>query len=225
MTQPKRSARRTEVASGPGLRERKKLQTRLAISDIATRMFIERGFDQVTVAEVAKAADVSVNTIFNYFSTKEELFFDRAEEVEEEPSRIVRERRPGESALEALRRVYLHAMKANSGLFQAKRLRPFVATIEASPALKLRERLLYDQGEQRLVRTLIAETGADPDDPTARVVAALVTGVQWMLIQELRTRLLRGESEPKIRAALLRSFNRAVDLLGPSLGDYCRCPK
>jgi AcrR family transcriptional regulator len=207
------------------LRERKKQQTRLVISDLATKMFIERGFDQVTIAEVAKAADVSVNTIFNYFSTKEELFFDRAEQVEEEPSRIVRERRPGESALEALRRVYLHAMKANSGLFRAKRLKPFVATIEASPALKLRERVLYDQGEQRLVKTLIAETAADPADPTARVVAALVTGVQWMLIQELRTRLLRGESEPKIRAALLRSFNRAFDLLGPSLGDYCRRPK
>jgi AcrR family transcriptional regulator len=221
-TLQRNTTRRPAAASAPGLRERKKQQTRLAISDIATRLFIERGFDRVTVAEVAKAADVSVNTIFNYFSTKEELFFDRAEQVEEEPSRIVRERRPGESALDALRRVYLQAMQEQSGLFRARRVKPFVAAIDASPALKLHERLLYDQGEQRLVRTLIAETHADPDDPTARVAAALIAGVQWMLIQELRTRLLRGESEAKIRAALLRSFTRAFDLLGESLGDYCR---
>src|SRR5262245_10030705 len=88
----------------PGLRERKKQATRLAISEVATRMFIERGFDQVTVAEVADAAGVSANTIFNYFSTKEELFFDRSAEVEDAPSRIVRERRAGESVIDAVAR-------------------------------------------------------------------------------------------------------------------------
>src|SRR5689334_9757687 len=72
---------------------RKKTQTRLAISNVATQLFIERGFDHVTIAEVAAAANVSVNTIFNYFANKEELFFDRGEEVAEEPSRIVRDRR------------------------------------------------------------------------------------------------------------------------------------
>lgn len=208
----------------PGLRERKKQQTRLAISDVATHMFIERGFDNVTVAEVAAAANVSVNTIFNYFATKEELFFDRGEEVAEEPSRIVRERQPGESAIDAIRRVYVATIKAHSGMFES-RIKPFVATIEASAALKLRERVLYDLGEQRLVDTLIAETHATPADPTPRVVAALITGLQWMLIQEFRRRLLRGEPQAKISAALVRAAERGFDLLDTGIADYARRPK
>src|SRR6266567_1533882 len=98
------------VVAGSGLRERKKQRTRQAISDVATRLFIARGFDAVTVAEVAQAADVSVNTVFNYFSTKEDLFFDRAETFINEPSRIVRARRRGESVVDALYRSYRAAI-------------------------------------------------------------------------------------------------------------------
>ncbi len=61
-----------------GLRERKKRQTRQHISDVATGLFLERGFDAVTIAEVAEAADVSVNTVYNYFPAKEDLFLDRS---------------------------------------------------------------------------------------------------------------------------------------------------
>ncbi|WP_326640923.1 TetR/AcrR family transcriptional regulator [Streptosporangium sp. NBC_01755] len=82
-----------------GLRERKKRETRERISNIATGLFMMRGFDNVTVAEVARAADVSVNTVFNYFGTKEDLLFDRQEEVEDLPSRVVRERGRQDSAL------------------------------------------------------------------------------------------------------------------------------
>jgi AcrR family transcriptional regulator len=173
---------------------------------------------------VADAANVSVNTIFNYFATKEELFFDRGEEVAEEPSRIVRERESGESAVDAIRRVYIKTIKERGGFFQA-RVKPFLATIEASPALKLRERVLYDLGEQRLVDTLIAETGAKTDDPTPRVVAALIIGLQWMLMQEFRRRLLRDEPDAKISAALVRTAERGFDLLASGIGDYGRRPK
>src|SRR5215470_16543652 len=95
-SQEKRGAQPT------GLRERKKAATRRAISSTATRLFLERGFDRVTMADVAAAAGVSVNTIFNYFSTKEDLFFDRGEEVAEAMTRIVRERAEGEPPLEVL---------------------------------------------------------------------------------------------------------------------------
>src|SRR4051794_37232709 len=76
--------RRMQPSSSPtptGLRAFKKARTRLAISDVATRLFVEHGFEHVTVAQIAEAAEVSTKTVFNYFTSKEELFFDRAEDV------------------------------------------------------------------------------------------------------------------------------------------------
>src|SRR5579862_8604422 len=100
------------TTENPGLRERKKAQTRLAISNVATKMFIERGFDHVTVAEVAAAADVSVATIFNYFETKEELFFDREGEIVVALRRQILERKAGETITSALHRGFLAAIDA-----------------------------------------------------------------------------------------------------------------
>jgi AcrR family transcriptional regulator len=209
-----------------GLRERKKLATRLAISDVATHLFIERGFDKVTVAEVAEAANVSVNTIFNYFATKEELFFDRAEEVIEMPSRIVRERLEGESAIEALRRCYRDGIRQKGLLFAASpSIARFMATIEASPALKAHERTFANETERRLVQTLIDETGAKPNDPTARAVAAMVVGLTTMLVLEHRGRVLRGEPEATARPALLRIADRGFALLISGAGKYAVRPK
>jgi AcrR family transcriptional regulator len=201
------------------------LRTRQAISDIATQLFIERGFDQVTVAEVAEAADVSVNTVFNYFSTKEELFFDRGDALIDEPSRIVRERGPGESAVGALYRGYRAAIADNASAFQARKIRPFLATIEKSSTLKLRFRTLLDETEQRLAETLAADTNEPIDDPTARVVAALLTSIEWLLIQEFRSRLLAGQSGAKIRAALLRAVDRSFGIVRSGISDYARQKK
>src|SRR6185436_7173864 len=138
-----------------------KQRTRLEISDIATRMFIERGFENVTVAEVAAAANVSVNTVFNYFSTKEELFFDRTENTSW-TSTVVRERRRGESAVMALRRAFRKLLR-NERLVLPN-MRHFVATIEASPALSGHVRLLVEQSEEELARVLSAEAGAPEGD-------------------------------------------------------------
>src|SRR5215211_2138811 len=95
------------MSATPGLRERKKQQTRQAIADTACRLFSERGFDAVTVAEIARAVDVAEKTVFNYFPTKEDLFYSRLEAFEEELLSAIREREPGESALAAFRRFML----------------------------------------------------------------------------------------------------------------------
>jgi AcrR family transcriptional regulator len=216
----------TTSKTGLGLRERKKLATRLAISDVATGLFIERGFDRVTLAEVAEAANVSVNTIFNYFSTKEELFFDRAEEVIDMPSRIVRERRRGEAIVRALRRGFREAIEDEDIPFRTRgNVARFFRTVEASPALKAREQLLVLESEQRLVRTLVAETSAKPDDPNARAVAAMVIALVKALHEELRARILRGDSSDAIRAALVRLTDRGFGLLLSGAGDYGAEPK
>src|ERR671937_3110410 len=88
-----------------GLRERKKQQTRQAIVETAHRLFAERGFDGVTVAQVARAADVSEGTVFNYFPTKEDLFYGGMEVFEQTLVEAIRHRAPGQSALDAFRRV------------------------------------------------------------------------------------------------------------------------
>ncbi len=207
----------------PGLRERKKLQTRLAISQVATRMFIERGFDRVTIAEVAEVAHVSVNTIFNYFTTKEELFFDQGGEVANAPSKVVRERRVGESAVDALHRNFSEAVRERTGAFRARNtFKPFLAAVEASPTLKSRARILFEQSEDLLVETLREETGASRDDPTARIVAAMVMSLYRVLAQEFQTRVLRGESDAKYRPALSRIGERGFELLHASVGKYAK---
>jgi AcrR family transcriptional regulator len=204
-----------------GLRAQKKQRTRLHISEVATRMFIERGFDQVTIAEVAAVAQVSVNTVFNYFTTKEELFFDRAQEVEEAPSRMVRERRAGESALQALQRG-LDAVLRGPLAASRGNLRPFLATIQASPALQARVRLLLERAEARLASTLAQETGARPGDPTARAAAAMITGLLALLVQEFQARVLRGQPPATYRPVLARMADHGFQLLTAGLGSYGR---
>src|ERR687884_1248 len=88
-----------------GLREFKKQRTRQAIAETAMRLFVQRGFDRVTVAEVADAAGVSEKTVFNYFPTKEDLFFDEVPAREAALVNAVRGRTPGQSVVAALRRL------------------------------------------------------------------------------------------------------------------------
>lgn len=204
-----------------GLRERKKLRTRRAISDVATGLFAERGFDQVTIAEIARVADVSVNTIFNYFGAKEDLFFDRQAEVEDHWSKVVRERSPGESVVAALRRDYLDALERReprSGL--AEGIARFGRLILASPALRAREREISERSEAALAETLARETGAAEDDFPPYLVAGQIAGVLKVLHRESRRRLLAGEAVEVIAPELHRAAERAFAQLERALGDY-----
>src|SRR6266849_10183633 len=107
------------MAAEAGLRERKKQQTRELIADTARRLFADRGFDAVTVAQVARAADVSEVTVFNYFPTKEDLFYGGMQFFEEELLEAARSRRPGESALKAIRR---RLLDSSAGLTSKERI-------------------------------------------------------------------------------------------------------
>src|SRR5262245_45872098 len=130
----------------PGLRERKKQQTRQLIADTARRLFAERGFEAVTVADVARAAGVAEKTVFNYVPTKEELFYSRLEEFEEERLAAVRERAAGDSILAAVRGFLMAqrgvlAMRSAGGDEEAtEQLRTVTRVITESPALLARER-------------------------------------------------------------------------------------
>ena len=94
-----------------GLREWKKRESRRRIADVASGLFIERGFDNVTIAEVAEAANVARMTVFNYFPRKEDLFLDRHADLVDDLRRAIRDRESGESVVAAVRR-YLHELLA-----------------------------------------------------------------------------------------------------------------
>ena len=203
----------------PGLRERKKARSRLAISNIATKMFVERGFDHVTVAEVAAAADVSVATIFNYFETKEELFFDREGDVMEMQRRFVRERKAGETVTSVFHREFLAAIDA--GVPQLLEHGPsFLRTIEGSAALRARMRLGYEKAEASLAETLAEETEAAAGDPTPQLVAAMLVAIQRTLMESAGAAALRGDAVAPTKRKLRQACDRAFALLDGGMRGY-----
>ncbi|GIE89623.1 TetR/AcrR family transcriptional regulator [Actinoplanes regularis] len=158
-----------------GLRERKKQETRQRLADLATAMFIERGFDNVSVAEVAEAAGVSKVTVFNYFPRKEDLFFDRTPEFAELLTSAVRSRDAETTPLAAIRELVLGLFDARhpmAGFAEAAPL--FWNVVLNSPALRARAREAVEELEA-LMATLFTEAyGA----PAARLTAAL-TVAAW----------------------------------------------
>jgi AcrR family transcriptional regulator len=203
----------------PGLRERKKAKTRLAISNIATKMFIERGFDDVTVAEVAAAADVSVATIFNYFETKEDLFFDREGEGLEAQRRCILERKTGESIASALHRGYLGAIDARLADLMAQGA-SFLRTIERSAALRARARLGFEKAEAVLAETIAEEAGSAGGDPTPQIVAAMLVAIQRTLVEHARAAALRGDAVAPTKRKLRQICDRAFALLEGGVRGY-----
>lgn len=159
--------------SGESLRERKKRETRQRISNVATVMFRERGFEQVTVVEVAQAAGVSAMTVFNYFPRKEDLFLDRIPEAVEAFAGAVRGRAPGESPLAALRRLAFRFIDARHPLGgMGENFVGFWPVVADSPALRARAREAVEEVERALAGAL-AEAGlAEPELAAALVVAA-----------------------------------------------------
>ena len=203
----------------PGLRERKKAKTRLALSNVATKMFIERGFDAVTVAEVAAAADVSVATIFNYFETKEELFFDREGEVIEGQRRRILERKTGETITSALHRAFRAGIEVGVPNLMADGA-SFLRTIEASSALRARSRLAFEKAETLLADTIAEETEAVVGDPTPQIVAAMLMAIQRTLVESARTAALRGDTVASTKRKLRKACDRAFALLEGGVRGY-----
>ena len=201
----------------PGLRERHKQETRQAISDTATQMFVARGFDEVTIAQVADAAGVAKMTVTNYFARKEDLVFDRAEAVERQLADVIAARAPGESMLAAIRRDYAEAV-ARADVTLGLSSPAFAGMILSSPVLLSRAREMLDQRERALGDAIAAETGTDI--PQQRLVAALLASVHRVLAAEATQRSLAGQPREQICAVLADAATRAFDLLEPSLGSY-----
>src|SRR5262245_6502210 len=156
-----------------GLRERKKQQTRELLAETARRLFGERGFERVSVAEIAREADVSEKTVFNYFPTKEDLVYWRLESFEEELIGTIRDRTPGESVLDAFSR-FVRRPRGLLGEYDPEaqeRLAALTRMIVESPSLLRREQQIFEGYTASLAALLADETGAAPDDVKAWVAA------------------------------------------------------
>ena len=212
-----------------GLRERKKAQTRQLIADTAWRLFADRGFERVTVAEVAREAQVAVATVFNYFPTKEDLFFFRLEAFGADLVEAVAGRAAGEPALAAFRRQLLGAggllAQVGAGDDQAlERLRTMNRVIAASPALQAREQQAFAHTAAALADRLAADTGAAPGDLDAQVAANALVGVQRALVDYTRRRVLADKRPAGLAADVRALAERAFALLEEGLGDYAAGP-
>ena len=196
-----------------------KQQTRQLIADTAFTLFAERGFEGVPVAEIARQAGVSEATVFNYFPAKEDLIYGRMRGFEADLLAAVRERPPGQPVLDAVREYLLtrKGLLANPDPEAGARLRALSRIVTASPALRARERQIYDEATSALADLIAAETSAGPDAVEPWVIANALTGVHRALVGYVRRRILAG-ADPSALAEETRSQTRkALDALEQGL--------
>ena len=190
-----------------GLREVKKQQTRELIAAQAMRLFATRGFDQVTVLEVAAAAGVSEKTVFNYFPTKEDLFYDEVPAREAALIGAIRERRPGESILQSLRRLQV----AECPRLCSPGFATFARIIEDSPDLRAKELEIMARFSQVLADAIQEELAVDERD--ARIAAGLLISIHRQMFRMAREQALAGRHGPAAVRRLKSDLDRAYELL------------
>ncbi|MGH4035556.1 TetR/AcrR family transcriptional regulator [Actinomycetota bacterium Odt1-20B] len=208
------------MAEEMGLRERKKKQTALRIRRSALQLFVERGYDKVSVAEIAEAAEVSKMTVFNYFGTKEDILVAPMEEHVGDPARAVRERRQGEPAVDAVRRQFMEqiaARDASVGLSDSALAVKLRQLISETPALSHRLLIFQLRGLQLLTEALAEDTG---DPLLARVAAGQLLGARNAVIMENQRRTLAGDPLDQVAEDAATYAGRAFDLVEKGLKGY-----
>ncbi|HEY6694744.1 MAG TPA: TetR family transcriptional regulator [Solirubrobacteraceae bacterium] len=203
-----------------GLRERKKQQTRELLAETARRLFSERGFERVSVAEIAREADVSEKTVFNYFPTKEDLVYWRLESFEEELLETIRSRAPGESVLDAFGRFVRapRGMLASHDEETRERLAALTRMIASSPALLAREQQIFAGYTDSLAALIALETGSDGVEPW--VAANAMMGAHRGLVDYTRRRIIAGDRSSRLIRDVRAEADRALARLARGLGDY-----
>jgi len=182
------------VIEGPGLREQHKRRTREAIAGAAMSLFFEHGYDAVTVAEVARKAGVSTATVFNYFSAKEDLFFDEVDELQAAMVESVRRCRPGESVLAALQAQVVYQLTAGRPDSASDEVARFHSAIVASDDLQRREQQIQLQRGEVLTGALAEAIGIEWGAVGAELAAAQYLAAEGVIAANLRTKLLAGQT-------------------------------
>jgi len=209
-----------------GLRQTKKAATRQQIAGVAMRLFVTRGFDRVTVAQIAAEAGVSEKTVFNYFPTKEDLVFWRLEAFEAELLGAIRDRPEGEPVSAAFGRFVRRprGLLAEQDAAARERLAGITRTIAESPALLARERETLARYTVSLATLIAEEQGTGPDDIAPAVAANALMGVHHALVAQARAGLLAGTPHAALARRLREEADRALGLLERGLSDYAGKP-
>ncbi|MFE5539895.1 TetR/AcrR family transcriptional regulator [Streptomyces sp. NPDC056492] len=207
------------MAEQLGLRERKKQRTRQTISEAALRLFLSRGFDDVSIVEIAEAAEVSKRTLFTYFPTKEDLVVHVFADHEDESARVVRTRAAGTSPLAALHAHELDALarrEPNTGLTSDPEALAFARLLSTTASLS--ERLLrYAERSIAALAEALEETGVD--ELTARLAAVQIVTVLRTLADRNSDQVQAGRPADDVYPEAVAAADRAFRLLGTGLAD------
>lgn len=196
---------------GTGLRERKKARNRRHIADTAARLFAERGYEHVTVTDVARAAEVAEQTVYNYFPAKENLVTDREEQVQDRLCGLIRSRPPGGTATAAIRGFVLESVVGIRAIppEQWRGELGYLAAISPTVhrlALELIDRLAT------ALASAISETSAVPPE-IARLQGIALAGVFQIIISEAGQRTREGQSQAEIAEQLYQAIGNVLDEL------------
>jgi AcrR family transcriptional regulator len=211
------------VGAEPGLRERKKAEMRQRISDIATVMFLERGFDGVRVADIAEQVGVSEKTIFNYFPTKESLILDQADEQVERAIGALSERESGVTPTRAftaeMSRQFAE-MVQDDDYERVREIVPrFSEMLEATPALIA----AWGDHRHRLVlaiaQVLADDLGVDPRDPEPRTAARALVSLTELAYDSMLRNVEQAGSGPELVAIVEADLDRGARLLETGMGS------
>jgi AcrR family transcriptional regulator len=216
------------VLPGEGLRERKKRMMRQLISDTATAMFLERGFEEVRVAEVAAACEVSEKTVYNYFPTKESLVLDREEPMAADIRRVLGPggvpMSPIQAALELiaaeLSRMYDHWGEDHHRPDDLTMIRRFAEMLENTPPLRAAQRDMMDRLVDVAAESMAARAGVDPDDPEPQIAADALLGLWRVQYRAMRKYSDGKRSATEVRDRVLDEVRRAARLIDTGLWSF-----
>jgi AcrR family transcriptional regulator len=223
---PDRTSSNAAGLAAEGLRERKKRLMRQQLSDTATAMFLERGFDEVRVAEIAAACGVSEKTVFNYFPVKEALLMDRLEaNLSALCSALAN---PAHTPVQAALAVLDHEIAAMTGWLAAQKdasqgrdaFRRFGDLIRATPALRAYQADMTDQSATAAAAVLAARAGTTADDPEPQIAARALLGLWRIQGDSLRRHLDHAATPALLRRRVTADVRRAGRLIDTGLQGF-----
>jgi|HubBroStandDraft_6_1064221.scaffolds.fasta_scaffold254813_2 AcrR family transcriptional regulator len=209
-----------------GLRERKKRLMRQLISDTATEMFVNRGFDEVRVAEIAAACGVSEKTVYNYFPTKESLLLDREESMAEGLRRALGPGAEPQSPIEAVLALIEAETRSMFAGFASDRemdltmIRKFADLVESTPSLRAAQRDMVDRLVQVVAEAMAARAGVDPEDPEPQIAADAIMGLWRVQFRSMHRYADEWRTPAEVQRLVIADVRRAARLIDSGVWSF-----